>query len=87
MDLAAYKMRPTDTNKAEAKAALDALDAKIDELDDRADHMADGPDRDAAKRKVKALEDRKDELQHQFNKARFNALVDDVQREWNDLIH
>ncbi|HWA26019.1 MAG TPA: hypothetical protein VG734_10175 [Lacunisphaera sp.] len=85
IDLNAYKMRPTDTNKDEAKAALKALDQKIDELDDRADKMPRGPDRDAVKRRVKALEDRKDELQHQFNKARFDALVDDVQREWNDF--
>jgi chromosome segregation ATPase len=87
MDLAAYKLRPTDTNKDEAKAALKALDAKIEALEDRADNMASGPDRDAAKRHVKALEDRKDELKHEFNKARFNALVDDVQTEWNDLVH
>lgn len=87
VDLAAYKARPTDTNKEEAKAALKALDQKIDELDDRADKMPRGADRDAAKRRVKALEDRKDELQHQFNKARFDGLVDDVQGEWNKVIH
>jgi chromosome segregation ATPase len=85
LDLAAYKMRPTDTNKEEAKAAIKALDQKIDELDDRADQMPRGEARDAAKRRIKALEDRKDDLKHEFNKARFNALVDDVQGEWNDL--
>lgn len=83
LDLAAYKARPTDTNKEEAKAALKALDQKIDQLDDRADAMPRGADRDALKRRIKALEDRKDELKHEFNKARFNALVDDVQGEWN----
>ena len=87
LDLAAYKARPTDTNKEEAKAAIKALDAKIDELDARADNMPRGADRDALKLRVKALEDRKDELKHEFNKARFNALVDDVQGEWNDLVH
>jgi hypothetical protein len=83
LDLTAYKMRPTDTNKDEAKAAIKALDARINELDDRADKMPRGADRDAAKRRVKALEDRKDELKGEFNKARFNALVDEVQAEWN----
>ncbi len=87
MDLAAYKLRPTDTNKAEAKAALKALDQRIDELDDRADQMPRGADREAAKRRVKALEDQKDDLKHDFNKARFDALVDSVQAEWNDLRH
>lgn len=87
MDLAAYKLRPTDTNKEEAKAALKALDARIEALDDRVDKMPRGAERDAAKQRVKALEDRKDELKHEFNKARFDALIDSVQAEWNDLIH
>ncbi|MEJ1973651.1 MAG: hypothetical protein WDM96_14665 [Lacunisphaera sp.] len=87
IDLEAYKLRPTDTNKDEAKAALKALNQKIKQLDDQADNMPRGPDRDAAKRRVKALEDRKDDLKHEFNKARFDTLVDDVQGEWNKLIH
>jgi hypothetical protein len=85
MDLAAYKARPTDTNKDEMKAAIKAMEKRIDELDDRADKMPRGADRDAAKRRVKALEDRKDEIEKDFTKARFNALVDDVQGEWNDI--
>lgn len=87
MDLAAYKLRPTDTNKQEAKAAIKALDARIEDLEKRVDKMPRGADRDAAKQRVKALEDRKDELKHDFNKARFDALVDEVQSSWNDLIH
>jgi hypothetical protein len=87
LDLAAYKTRPTDTNKEEAKAGLNALEQRIKELDDRADRMPRGPDRDAAKRRVKALDDRKDELENQFLKARFDALIDDVQNEWNDFRH
>lgn len=84
MDLAAYKTRPTDTNKEEAKAALKALDARIEALEERVDAMPSGTARDAAERRVKALEDRKDELEDNFNKARFNALVDEVQAEWKD---
>ena len=82
VDIAAYKMRPTDTNKDEAKAALKALNQNIEQLEDRTDKMPKGPERDIVKGRIKALEDRKDELKHQFNKARFNALVDDVQGEW-----
>lgn len=85
-DIAAYKLRPTDTNKEEAKAALKALDQNIDELDDRIDNMPKGEDRDAAKRRLKALEERKDELERDFNKARFDALIDDVQRAWHDFV-
>ena len=46
---------------------------------------AKGPERDVVKGRIKALEDRKDELKHQFNKARFDALVDDVQGEWHNF--
>jgi hypothetical protein len=84
-DLAVYKTRPTDTNRDEANAAIKALEQRIDELDDRADNLPTGADRDAAKRRVEALEDRKDELERQFNKARLDTLIDDVQREWNDF--
>jgi hypothetical protein len=87
IDLAAYKARPTDSNKDEMKAAIKAMEKRIDELDDRADKMPRGADRDAAKRRVKALEDRKDEIEKEFTKARFNALIDDVQAEWNDIRH
>jgi hypothetical protein len=75
-------MRPTDTNKDEAKAAIKAVSKRIDELDDRADKMPRGPERDAMKAKVKDLEHRKDQLKHNFNKAQFDALVDDVQACW-----
>lgn len=81
-DLADYKLRPTYTNKEEAKLALKALEAKIDELETRVGNMPRGADRDAAKRRVKALEDRKDKLESDFNKSRFDALIDDVKAEW-----
>jgi hypothetical protein len=87
MDLSAYKLQPTDTNKDQAKAALKALSARINELDDRADKMPHGAERDAEKARVKALEKRKDELKHQFDKARFDSLIDDVQGEWNQAVH
>jgi chromosome segregation ATPase len=83
LDLAAYKLRATDTNKEEAKAGIKALEQKIEELDDRADKMPRGAERDAAKRRVEVLEDRKDEIENQFHKARFDSLIDDVQKEWN----
>ena len=87
MDLAAYKARPTDANKDEMKAAIKAMEKRIDELDDRADKMPRGADRDAAKRRVKALEERKDKIEREFTKAHFDALIDDVQAEWNDIRH
>jgi len=85
MDLTAYKLRPTDTNKEEAKIALKALDENIDQLEKRANDMPKGADRDILKVRIKALEDRQKELKHEFNKARFDALVDDVQGQWKEL--
>ena len=84
-ELSAYKLRPTDTNKDEAKAALKALDQNIEQLEDRVQAMPKGADRDILLVRVKALEDRQKELKHEFSKARFNALVDDVQGQWKDL--
>jgi uncharacterized protein YpuA (DUF1002 family) len=49
--------------------------------------MPKGDNRDAAKRRLKALEERKDQLEHDFNKARFNALIDDVKNEWHDFVN
>ena len=85
LNLASYKARHTDTDKDEAKAAIKALEQNIKELDDHADKMPRGADRDITKRRIKALDDRKDELKKDFNKARFNALIDDVQSEWKNF--
>ncbi len=85
MDLDSYKNRPLDTDKDAARAALNALEETIDELDDRVDDMPKGVARDAAEKRVDALEDRKDELEDNFNRTAFNALVDDVQAEVKSL--
>ncbi len=86
-DIAAYKMNPTDANKAEVKASLDSLDKEIDLLQDRADALPKGADRDAVKLRVKALKDRRGELASDFRKARYDALKADVKAEWNKLVH
>lgn len=86
-DITIYKLRPTDTNKEEAKAALKALEDKIDEMEDRIDALPAGAEREAAKRRLDALEDRKDALEREFNKARFDALIDDVKGTWHDLFN
>ncbi|MBP6507144.1 MAG: hypothetical protein KA257_06225 [Opitutaceae bacterium] len=85
-DIAVYKLRPTDTNKTEAQAGLKALDGNIDVLEVRVDNMAVGDDRVAAKERLQALKQRRDELHHDFNKARFDALIDDVKHAWDDLV-
>ena len=84
-DIADYKLRPTDTNKEEARAALKALNQRIALLGDRAKLLPAGPEREAAKSRVKALEARKDALEQEFNKARLDALIDDVKQEWQEL--
>lgn len=84
-DLSSYKLRPTDVNKDEAKAALKAVDRTIDKLEDRADKMPKGAERDVLKARVDALEDRKDALEKDFNKARLDALIDDVLAQWKAL--
>lgn len=82
-----YRMNPSPENKAEVKAALDALDTEIDRLEDYAGTLPKGEDRRALEKRIKALEKREDALEHDFTKARWDALVGDVKTEWNQLPH
>jgi hypothetical protein len=86
-DIAAYKLSPTDENKADVKASLALLDTEIDRLEDRVDNLPKGDERDATKLRVKALKDRRSELASDFRKARYEALKADVKAEWNKLVH
>lgn len=83
--LALYRLNPSSENKAEVKAALDALDDEIDRLDDYADTLPKGPERDALRKRVNALEAREDELESGFNRARWDALVSDLKSEWDRI--
>jgi len=83
-DIAIYKLRPTDTNKEEAKAGLKALEANIDALAAHIDRLPASEERTSAQQRLKILRERRAELQSDFNKARFDALIDDVKRAWNE---
>lgn len=86
-DIAIYKLRPTDTNKEEAKAGLKALEENIAVLSARIDHVPDTEARTAAQARLKILQERRAELQRDFNKARFDALIDDVKHAWSEFVH
>ena len=82
-DLSYYKSRPTDSSKAESKAALNAVEKEIDRLKEHCKSMPKGEERKAAEIRIKSLEKRLDQLEDNFNKSYFDALVDDVNNEWN----
>ena len=82
-----YRLNPSPENKAEVKAALDALDAEIDRLEDYAETLPQGDDRRALEKRVKVLEKRQDALERDFTKARWDALVADVKSEWSQTVH
>ena len=86
-DIAIYKLRPTDTNKEKAKADLKALEVNINALAAHIDHLPDSEERTSAQQRLKILKERRSELQGDFNKARFDALIDDVKRAWNETVH
>lgn len=86
-DIAIYKLRPTDTNKEEAKAGLKALEVNIDALAERIDRLPESVARTSAEKRLKFLKERRAELQSDFNKARFDALIDDVKRAWDESVH
>ncbi len=83
--IAVYKMNPSPENKAEVKAAIDALENEIDRLEDRADALPEGKKRDAMEKRIEALDDRKDSLEDDFTKARWDNLVKDLRESWNGL--
>lgn len=86
-DIAVYKLRPTDTNKEEAKAGLKALEVNIDSLSARIDALPASEERSSALQRLRILKERRAELQSDFNKARFDALIDDVKHAWNESVH
>ncbi|MDP3071959.1 MAG: hypothetical protein Q8N18_16835 [Opitutaceae bacterium] len=85
-DIAAYRNDPTDVTKAEVKASLAQLDVEIERVEKRVDKLPKGAQRDAAKLRVKALKDRRGELNSDFRKARFDSVMADVKAEWQKLV-
>ncbi len=85
-ELAIYRLTPNPENKKDVKVALKELDREIDRLDDYADELPKGEARSALERRVKALEQREKEIKRDFTKARWDALVEDIRKEWNDLV-
>ena len=85
--LGLYRMDPSPENKAEVQAALAALDAEIDRLEEHAGALPPGENRRALEKRIKALEKRENALQRDFTKARWDALVRDVKTEWDQALH
>jgi hypothetical protein len=81
-----YRMDPSPENKAEVKAALEALEAEIDRLEHYAGTLPQGENRRALEKRIKALEKRENALQRDFTKARWDALVGDVKTEWDQAL-
>jgi len=84
-DIDAYKLNPTDQNKAEVKASLATLDDEIKRLEARIDDMPKSNERDSAKLRLKALKNRRSDLGSDFRQARYEALKADIKDEWNKL--
>lgn len=82
-----YRASPSPDNQAEVDAALKALDAEIGRLKEHAKTMPAGEKRTILERRIEAIEDRKDDLESDFTKTRWDALVADLKREWNELSH
>ena len=85
--IADYRNDATDVNKAEVKASLDRLDADIDLLKAKIEAVTDPVRKDELTARFQALKDRRAELNREFRKARYDALVADVKAEWNKLVH
>ena len=85
--IAIYRVDASTANKADVKAALARLDADIEMLDATIDSIADPASKSTLRVRFKALKERRSELNSEFRKARYDALVADVKDEWNKLVH
>jgi hypothetical protein len=83
--IADYRGHPNTATKAEVKASLARLDADIAQLEVRVDAIADAERKAQHKQKLKALKERRSDLNKEFLQARFDALSADVKSEWNQL--
>jgi hypothetical protein len=78
-----YRTDPSELNKAEVKSALQQIDAELDHLDRLADNAPTEADKAAAKARYAALKQRRDDLQKNFTRARYDAFKADVRAEWD----
>jgi hypothetical protein len=82
-----YRNDATDVNKAEVEASLTRLDADIALLEAKINAITDPVRKDELAAHLRALKDRRAELNSEFRKARYDALVADVKAEWGKLVH
>lgn len=81
-----YRSEATDVNKAEVKAALERLDADIKLLAAKIDAITEPLRKQELKQRLKALKERRSELNREFRQARYDALAADVKAEWDQLV-
>ena len=85
--IAEYRADSSALNKAEVKASLERLDADIDLLDAKIESVSDPVRKEELKAHLKALKERRSELNTDFRKARYDAILADVKAEWNKVVH
>ena len=83
--IAEYRTDSSDLNKAEVKASLARLDADIDLLSVKISAINDPSRKADLNQRLHALKERRSELNSEFRRARYDALVADVKSEWSKL--
>jgi hypothetical protein len=78
-EVALNRLDPSPADKAEVKAALDALDFKVKRLEEKTSALPAGPARDAHTARIKTIRTGRAELAANFTKARWDALVTQVE--------
>lgn len=74
-DVALARLDPSPSDKADVKAALDALDYKVKRLEEKNSALPPGPARDADATRIKNIKTGRAELAANFTKARWDAVV------------
>ncbi len=80
-----YRVDANDASKAEVKAALARLDVDIQLLESRIGAVSDPQRKAELTERLNAYKARREDLNKDFRKARFEALVNDVKGEWDKL--
>lgn len=73
-------------HSAERKAALDAINAQIEQIDRAVEHAPDQVSKDAAKLRLKTLKDRRAELRKVYVSAKAAELASDTRVEYEKVV-
>ena len=84
--VALVRLDPSPDDPDEVKAALTALDAELERLARHADSLPAGEVKRDLEKRLPALRERRDGLALEFTRPGWDSLIQDLKREWDQVI-